>query len=311
MKFQEPISIAAIAEQYGLTIIGDKNLLASGINEIHKVEVGDITFSDVKKYFNKSLNSAASIIILNEPVDCPEGKAILIAEQPFEVYNSIILKHRPIRPLSATIDPTANVHPSTVLEPNVTIGPMVTIGKNCHIMSNAVICEHTRIGDRVCIQHGAVIGSDAFYYKRTETGHKKWRSGGRVIIEDHVEIGALCTINKGVSGDTVIGEGTKFDCQVHIGHGAVIGKHCLFAAGIAVGGKTIIGDHVTLYGQVGVVHDVQIGSNTTVLAKSLVSRSIEGGKTYNGIPVSEAIHRNREIIAMRKLPEVVRKVEKL
>jgi len=276
MKFPEPIGITEIAEEFGMTILGDKNLLATGINEIHKVEPGDITFSDVKKYFKKSLNSAASIIILNEETECPPGKAILIAKEPFEVYNKLMLRYRPIRPLSALIDPSANVHPSTILEPGVIIGPHVVIGRQCHIMANAVICEHTRIGDHVCIQHGAVIGSDAFYYKRTPEGHKKWRSGGRVIIEDRVEIGSLCTVNKGVSGD-----------------------------------KSILGDRVTLYGQVGVVHDVEIGSNTTVLAKSLISRSVEGGKTYNGIPVTESMQRNREIIAMKKLPEVVRKVEKL
>jgi len=311
MKFPMPIPISEIAEQFGLTILGNKDLLATGINEIHKVEAGDITFSDVKKYFKKSLNSAASIIILNEAAECPPGKAILIAEDPFAVYNKMILRHRPQRPLSSLIDPSANIHPSAIIEPGVVIGPNVTIGRQCHIMANVVICEYTRIGHHVTIQHGSVIGSDAFYYKRTAEGHKKWRSGGRVIIEDRVEVGALCTINKGVSGDTLIGAGTKFDCQIHVGHGVVIGKDCLLAAGVAIGGKTIIGDRVTLYGQVGVVHNIQIGDNTTVLAKSLVSKSIAGGKTYNGIPVSEAMQRNREILAVKKLPELVRKVDKL
>lgn len=306
MKFPKPIPVQQIAERFHLQIIGDTSLMATGINEIHKVEAGDITFSDVKKYFKKSLQSAATIILLNEEAECPEGKVILIAENPFEVYNKLILHYRPPIAKSSLIHDSAVIHPSTIIEPNVVVGPHVRIGKYSHIMANTVIEEYTIIGDHVTIQPGSVIGSDAFYYKRSAEGHQKWRSGGRVIIEDQVEIGALNTINKGVSGDTIIGEGSKFDCQVHIGHGAVIGKHCLIAAQVAVGGKSSLGDRVVLYGQVGVTHDVHIGADATILAKSVVTRSIEGGKTYNGIPVVEATLRNRQILALRKLPEFMR-----
>ncbi len=306
MKFKTPIPVRELAKRFDLQIIGDDNLLATGINEIHKVEAGDITFSDVKKYFKKSLDSAATIILLNEAAPCPEGKVILVAENPFEVYNKLIVEHRPTIYKSSLIHDSAVIHPSTVLEPNVVVGPHVHIGKYCHIMANTVIEEYSIIGDHVTIQPGAVIGSDAFYYKRGPEGHQKWRSGGRVVIEDHVEIGALNTINKGVSGDTIIGAGSKFDCQVHIGHGAVIGKDCLIAAQVAIGGKSSLGDRVVLYGQVGVTHDVHIGPDATILAKSVVTRSIEGGKTYNGIPVVEATLRNRQILALRKLPEFMR-----
>lgn len=306
MKFPSPIPVQQIADRFQLQIIGDASLLATGINEIHKVEAGDITFSDVQKYFKKSLQSAATVIILNEPADCPEGKVILVGPNPFEVYNKLILEHRPPIAKSSLIHDSAVIHPSALIEPNVVVGPHVRIGKYSHLMANVVIEEYSIIGDHVTIQPGSVIGSDAFYYKRGAEGHQKWRSGGRVIIEDYVEIGALNTINKGVSGNTIIGEGSKFDCQVHIGHGAVIGKHCLIAAQVAMGGKSSLGDRSVLYGQVGVVHDVHIGPNTTVLAKSLVTQSIEGGKTYNGIPVVEATLRNRQIIALRRLPEFMR-----
>jgi len=307
MKFSEPISVKSIAEKYDLKIIGDDSLMATGINEIHKVENGDITFSDNQKYFKKSLQSAATIIILNEVADCPPGKVILIAEEPFYVYNSIVTKHRPLRSLSANIAVTANVHPSAIVEPGVIIGPNVRIGKYSHIQANTVILEHVIIGDHVNIQPGTIIGSDAFYYKRGKDGHKKWRSGGRVIIEDHVEIGALNTINSGVSGDTIIGEGTKLDCQVHVGHGAVIGKRCLLAAGVLIAGKAIIGNDVVLYGAVGVVQAIKIEDNVTVLAKTLVNKNLEKGKTYNGLPASESTQRNREIIALKNLPDFMKK----
>ena len=307
MKFSDPISVKTLAEKYNLKIIGDDSMMATGINEIRKVEVGDITFSDVKKYFKKSLESAATIILLNEVTECPPGKVILIAKDPFKVYNSIVTKQRPLRPLSANVAITANVHSSAIIEPGVIIGPNVRIGKYSHIQANTVIMEHTIIGDHVTIQPGTVIGSDAFYYKRGKEGHTKWRSGGRVVIEDHVEIGALNTINKGVSGDTIIGEGTKLDCQVHVGHGVVIGKRCLLAAGVLIAGKATIGNDVVLYGAVGVVQAINIEDNVTVLAKTLVNKNLPANKTYNGLPARESTQRNREIIALKNLPEFMKK----
>ncbi len=301
MKFSSPIPIKAIAEKYNCEIIGDDSVMALGINEIHKVETGDITFVDVEKYFQKSLNSAASIIILNKKVECPEGKVLLLCEQPFEVYNSIVKKQRPFESLTSPISDRAIIHPSAIIEPNVIIAPNVKIGKYTYIQSNVVIHEHTIIGDHVVINSGSVIGTNAFYFKKTEEGFKKWRSGGRVIIEDRVDIGSGCTISKGVSGDTIIGEGSKLDCQVHIGHGVVVGKKCLFAAQVGIGGKTIIEDEVTLYGQVGVAQSIRIGAKAVVLAKSGVSKTLEGGKTYFGAPAIEARQYYREMATVRML----------
>lgn len=127
-----------------------------------------------------------------------------------------------------------------------------------------------------------------------------------MVIEDHVEIGAGCTINKGVSGDTVIGEGTKLDCQVHVGHGAVIGKNCLIAGQVGIGGKTTIEDDVVLYGQVGVVQAVRIGKGAIVSAGAGVSKDLEGGKTYFGSPAEESGVRYRELAALRHLPEFLK-----
>lgn len=306
MKFNKAIPIVDIAKQINAEIIGDHQLLATGINEIHKVENGDITFVDVAKYFKKSLNSAASIIILNERVECPEGKALLLCDAPFEAYNQLVLQHRPHQPLTSTVSSTAQIHPTAIIEPNVVIGHHVTIGKNSHIQANVTIAEHCIIGDHVLIQSGSVIGTDAFYFKRYPDNYKKWRSGGRVIIEDHVDIGACCTINKGVSGDTIIGAGTKLDCQIHIGHGVVVGKNCLFAAQVGIGGKTIIEDEVVLYGQVGVIQDVRIGKKAVVLAGAGVRKSLEGGKVYFGAPAKEAKVKYKELAALGQLPDFLK-----
>ena len=281
--------------------------MAEGLNEIHKVTVGDITFVDVKKYFDKSLNSAASIIILNEVVDCPVGKALLLHPNPFQAYNQLALQHRPLMPQRIAIHETAIIDPTAIIEQNVVIGQHVRIGARAHIMANTTIAEYTLVGDDVTIQPNCVIGSDAFYYKKEDNAYQKWRSIGRVVLENNVEIGAGCTINKGVSGDTIIGEGTKLDCQVHIGHGVVVGKRCLFAAQVGIGGKTIVGDDVILYGQVGVGQRVSIGDGATVLGKTGVTKNIAGHETYFGYPVSKARDAYKELAALRKLPELLKK----
>ena len=303
MNFPHPIPVQEIAARIDATLIGDDTLEALGINEIHQVRPGDITFSDVKKYFTKALQSAATILILNEVTDCPPGKALLLCDDPFAAYDGLIRAFRPFQPVSQTISTTATIDPSAIIEPGAVIGHHVTIGKNCYIQSNVVVSEHTVIGDNVTIYAGALIGSDAFYFKKTESSYHRWRSGGRVILEDQVEIGAGCTINKGVSGDTIIGAGSKLDAQVHIGHDVVVGKNCLFAAQVGIGGNTVVGDNVVLYGQVGIAQNLKIGSNVVILAKSGVSKDLEAGKAYFGYPAGEARGIYRELSALRHLPE--------
>ncbi len=303
MKFPEPIPVASIAEKYGAKLIGDKEQSAKGINVIFRAGKGDIIFVDLEKYYKRAFGSEASVIIINKATDCPDGKTLIVCENPFEVYNDIILEYRPIQPITRDISDSADIPLSAVLEPGVVIGPNVKIGENAHIQANSVIAEHTIIGDNVVIEAGTVIGTEAFYFKKETTGYKKWRSGGRVVIGNNVEIGALCTINKGVSSDTIIGDGTKLDCQVHIGHGAIIGKNCLFAAQVGIGGKAIIEDWVTLYGQVGVAQNVTIGEKAIILAKSGVSKDLEGGKIYFGIPAEDVKSKYRELAALRHLPK--------
>ena len=302
MTFNQPIPIRQIATKIRAEIIGDDSLKALGINEIHQVRAGDITFSDVKKYFDAALKSDATFLILNERVeDIPEGKVVLLHPDPFKAYDSIVREHRPFDPLSIDIAGSSVVHESVILEPNVVIGNHVRIGVGCYIQANAVIHDYTRIGKNCQIGAGAVIGTDAFYFKKNPEGFKKWRSGGRVVIEDNVDIGAGCTINKGVSGDTTIGEGTKIDCQVHIGHDARIGKNCLIAAQSGISGNTVLEDEVVVYGQVGIAQNLKIGAKAVILAKSGVSKDLEGGKTYFGYPAQEAREAYKEIAILRQL----------
>lgn len=169
MQFPEPISVESIAAQFQGKVIGDASLVATGINEIHKVTPGDITFSDVPKYFERSLQSAATVILLNAEAVCPLGKAIIVVENPFLVYDTIVRRYRPFRAITEDVHKSAQIHASAIIEPGVRIGAHVVIGANTYIQSNAYIGEYTRIGQRVQIGAGSVIGTDAFYYRKKLT----------------------------------------------------------------------------------------------------------------------------------------------
>ena len=311
MRFEKPVALRYIAQLINAELVGNTEAKATGINEIHKVEEGDLVFVDHPKYYDACIQSAASFIIINKKVDCPEEKALLVVNDPFEAYQTIVEQYRPFAPSMKLKSDTASVGEGTVIMPNVYIGNEVRIGKDCIIYPNVTILDHCVIGNNVVIQAGTVIGSDAFYYnKKTDRSvhYKKMKSCGRVVIEDFAEIGAGCTIDRGVSGDTLIGEGTKMDNMVHIGHDTAIGKNCLFAAQVGIAGATTIEDNVILWGQVGVSKTLTIGKDAIVLAQSGVPSSLAGGKTYFGYPAEDASVKRRELVWIKRIPELWKKV---
>lgn len=312
MKFPSPVSVQWIAEFLGAQLTGDKSGQATGINEIHKVEKGDLVFVDHPKYYDKCINSEASYIIIDKAVDqLPAGKALLVVDQPFEAYLRIVRHFRPFEPALKMISDSAVIGKNTYIAPGVYIGHHVTIGDDCFIHPHVTILDHCVIGNNVIIQAGSVIGSDAFYYntkKDRELWYRKMESCGRVVLEDGVEIGANCTIDRGVSHDTRIGAGTKMDNLVHIGHDTVTGKNCLFAGQVGIAGAVDIGNGVILWGQVGVSKTLAIGDNTVVLAQSGVPSSLEAGKVYFGYPAEEAALKRREIVWIKRIPEIWKKV---
>lgn len=311
MRFHEPIPVTTIAQLIGAEITGNEKGLATGINEIHKVEEGDLVFVDHPKYYDKCIHSAASFIIINKQTEVPEGKALLVVDDPFEAYLKIVNFYRPFTPSMKMISDTASVGEGTVIMPGAYIGNQVRIGKNCIIHPHVTILDHCELGDNVIIQAGTVIGSDAFYYnKKTnrEIHYRKMDSCGMVRIENGVEIGANCTIDRGVSHDTVIGAGTKMDNLVHIGHDTVVGKNCLFAGQVGIAGATTIEDNVILWGQVGVSKTLTIGKDAIIYAQSGVKDSIAGGKVYFGSPVEDAREKMKEFVWIKRIPEIWEKV---
>jgi UDP-3-O-[3-hydroxymyristoyl] glucosamine N-acyltransferase len=311
MRLDKPITVKWIANFIGAELIGNDSAVATGINEIHKVEKGDIVFVDHPKYYEKCISSDATVIIINKKTDFPNEKTLLVVEDPFESYIKLVDHFRPFTPSSKNISETASIGKNTVVMPNSFIGNHVQIGDDCIIHPNVTILDHCVIGNNVIIQAGTVIGSDAFYYnKKTnrDIHYKKMLSCGRVVVEDDVEIGANCTIDRGVSADTLIGAGTKIDNLVHIGHDTEVGRNCLFAGQVGIAGATKIEDNVILWGQVGVSKTLTIGKGTTVYAQSGVPASLDAGKVYFGSPAEDAKEKMKELVWIKRIPQLWEKV---
>lgn len=301
MKFKNPQTLKDIASIIGTDFIGDANFEISGINEIHVVETGDIVFVDHPKYYDKALNSAATTILINKKVECPKGKSLLISDDPFRDFNKLTTHFNPFIASKVSISGSAIIGENTVIQPNVFIGNNVTIGKNCVIHPNVAIYDNSVIGNNVTIHANTVLGADAFYYKNRPTGFDKLISGGRVVLEDNVDLGASCTIDKGVTGDTTIRKGTKIDNQVHVGHDTVIGEKCLIASQTGIAGCVIIEDEVTIWGQVGTNSGITIGKGAVILGQTGVTKSVAGGKSYFGTPIEESREKLKQLAGLKRL----------
>lgn len=314
MEFPSPVAATWIADFIQARIAGNTASCATGINEIHRVKKGDIVFVDHPKYYDACLQSAASFIIINTETNIPEGKTLFITDDPFEAYLKIVNHFKPFTPSSKMISDSARTGKGTVIMPNVFLGNRVVIGEQCIIHPNVCIYDDCIIGNHVEIHSGTIIGSDAFYFntrKNRATWYKKMQSCGQVIIEDHVEIGANCTIDRGVSDATLIGAGTKIDNLVHIGHDVIIGSNCLLAAQVGIAGGTRLGNGVTLWGQVGVNKTIDIGDHAVVMGQGGVTSSIEGNKTYWGTPIQEFYAKRKELVLIKRLPEIWEKIKRL
>lgn len=309
MKFPQKHTLQQIATLISSEYIGDPDFPVLGMNEIHVVVPGDIVFVDHPKYYDKALNSAATVVLINKKVDKPEGKALLISDDPFRDFNKLTDYFRPFENAAASIAPTAEIGEGSIVQPNVFIGNNVRIGKNCLIHSNVSIYDNAIIGDNVIIHGGAVLGGDAFYYKRRHEGYDKLKSGGRVVLENNVEIGANCTIDKGVTGDTTIGEGTKIDNLVQVGHDTVIGKHCLIAAQVGIAGCVVIEDEVTIWGQVGTRSGIVIKKGGILMGKAGITKSTLENTIYTGNPAVESRAKLKEMALIRQLPKIIEKLK--
>jgi UDP-3-O-[3-hydroxymyristoyl] glucosamine N-acyltransferase len=309
MRFPNPHTLEQIATIIGSSYVGSPDFLILGMNEIHIVQEGEIVFVDHPKYYDKALISKASVILINKNVECPEGKALLISDDPFRDFSKIAQFFKPFKKSDTSIALSATIGKNTIVQPNVFIGNNVTIGEGSLIHSNVSIYDNCIIGNNVIIHAGSVLGSDAFYYKNRAEGFDKLISCGRVVLEDDVEIGSLCTIDKGVTGDTTIKKGTKLDNQVHVGHDTVIGKKCLIASQTGIAGCVVIEDEVTIWGQVGTNSGITIGKKAIIMGQTGVTKSVEGGKSYFGTPIEESREKLKQLAYVKKIPSILKKLE--
>lgn len=311
MRIEPATTVKCIADFIGATkIIGDQNQTITGLNELHEVEAGDITFVDHPKYYQRVLDSVATVIIINtDNVECPAGKTLIVHSCPFDAFNKVILSYRIFEPATAMVSPKAEIGEGTVIQPGAFVAEHVKIGKNCIIHANVTINNHTVIGDNVIINSGTVIAADACYFQHRADRQVKFESCGRVVIEDDVEIGALCAIDIGVTSDTIIGKGTKTDNHVQVGHDAKIGKNCFLGAHCAIGGVSRVKDNVSIWSMSAVNKDLVIAEGTTVLAYTAVDKDTEPGVTYFGMPAMEAKKKWREMACVRMLPDIISKLK--
>lgn len=305
MKFPITHSLKQISDILNCPFVGSEDFPVMGMNEIHVVQPGDIVFVDHPKYYDKALQSAATVILINKEVECPNGKALLISDDPFNDFNKLTQYFKPFKPATSAISDTATIGEGTVIQPNCFIGNNVTIGKNCVIHSNVSIYDDTIIGDFVTIHSGTVLGASAFYYKKRPEGFDQLKSAGNVVIENHVDIGALCTIDRGVTASTTIKEGSKLDNQIQIGHDTIVGKKCLIASQSGIAGCVVVEDEVTIWGQVGIISGITIGAKAVILAQSGISKTLEGGKTYFGSPAEESRTKLKELASIRQIPTIL------
>ncbi len=298
MKFDRAYSLEEIAGIIGAQdFFGPSGPIISGLNILPFTAKGEIAFVDKSSYLKHAAESSATAILVSKNM-AVAGKALIVSEDPFAGFARLI-EHFGRQQKDG---PAAErIGKDTIVHPGAQIGQRVRIGKNCIIHPNAVLYNGVRLGDNVVIHSNAVIGADAFYFKKKDSAYHKMPSGGGCVIENDAEIGAGCTIDRGVTRDTTIGRGSKIDNQVHIGHDTILGANCLIAGCVGIAGCVTIEDDVVIRGQAGVTSGITIGRGAEILAQSAVLNSLKGGRRYFGTPAQEARTKMKELVVLKEL----------
>jgi len=328
------ITLKKVLEITGGELFGDENIKIKKIAPIDKAENGDITFLANKKYAHLLKDTKASAVILDKKIEDLKI-AQIITDNPYLAYAKLLtfftkkpFTHKGIDK-NAFVDKTADIADNVTIFPGVYIGKNVKIlencviysgvfigdnskiGKNCIIYPNVSIYHDTVIGNNVIIHAGTVIGSDGFGFARDGEKYYKIPQIGNVVIEDDVEIGANCTIDRGAIESTVIRKGTKIDNLVQIAHNVEIGENCAIVAQVGISGSTKIGNNVVLAGQVGVAGHLKIGNNVMVGAKSGIGRNLKDGEIVSGAPAIDHKKWLKWAVSYERLPELIKKVKDL
>jgi UDP-3-O-[3-hydroxymyristoyl] glucosamine N-acyltransferase len=345
------ITVSQLAQRLGATVIGNGDALVTGCAPIDRASPTDITFLANKKYLRFLQTTDAAGVLVDAQTPCPERITRLICDDPYFAFRNALIdlygfRTHP-RPMDeapagdapgvqaahisarAVIHPTARIgaetiiHPCAVVEHDVTIGrdcvlyPGVyighdsVIGDGCVLHANVTIYDRCVLGNRITLHAGSVIGQDGFGYVTHGGEHLKIPQTGIVVIEDDVELGAGCAIERAAMGETRIGRGTKFADLISIGHGSRIGAHCLFVSLVGISGSVEVGDYVALGGQVGVTGHLKIGDGVQAAGKTAIIGDVPPGKKVAGIPAIDLDQAKRNALAAQDLYGLVKRVRQL
>lgn len=329
------LTAAHIATHVQGTLEGDGQRLITGIAPIDQAGEGDITFVAQAKYLDVLKTSPAAAILVDGNCPASTPHVLIRVQNPYFAFLQVASLFAPSQGPAAGVDATAVIHPEAKLGRHLAVGPHVVIeedaeigegviigaqsfigrgaviGDNCFLAAQVHIAHHVRLGKKVVVQSGSVIGADGFGYVKEQERYFKIPHTGTVVLEDEVEIGANCTIDRGTFGETRIGSGTKLDNLIHVAHNVQIGKNTVIAAQTGISGSTRIGNNVQIAGQVGFVGHIEIGDNTSFGAQSGVSKSVPAGQTVFGYPAKELMQAKREEASIRRLPLLFKRVKEL
>ncbi len=330
------MKLKEIAERLGANLIGDGDVDIRRLNTIENADSTEMAFVANPHYAHYLNTTKAGAVIIGKAPESPRVN-LLIHPDPYFAFSQALTLFFPkpgshLKPgiaETAVISPSAkigaNVHignfvevgdgavigDNTKIMKGVTIGAGVTVGSDCLLYPNVTIYDRCILGNNVAIHAGTVIGSDGFGYALHDGVHHKIYQVGIVRIEDNVEIGSNCSVDRAALSETVIGEGTKIDNLVQVAHNVIIGRRCIIISQVGISGSTKLGEYVTLAGQVGLIGHIEIGDHAVVIAQAGVPKSLDGGKIYAGSPAREFMDFKRIEAAVHRLPQRMELVKKL
>ena len=329
------VSLKELAEIVGGRISGDGSIRIAGVAGIKEARSGDITFLANPRY-EKFLQSTQASAVIAGPDTCNSDKPLIVSENPYLSFVKAVeffvpkKNHYPrsvhsaavVAPgasigvgvhvgACAVIEDGARIGDGSVVLPGTYIGRDTQVGRECLIYPNVSIREEVRIGDRVIIHCGAVIGSDGFGFAKDGEVYRKIPQIGNVVVEDDVEIGANVTIDRATTGTTYVGRGTKIDNLVQVAHNVVIRENCILVAQVGIGGSTELGRGVSLAGQAGAVGHIKIGDGAVVAAQAGVTKSVPQGTMVSGYPARDHGEAKKIYASLPKLPEVLKRLAEI
>lgn len=329
-------SVHEVAEMVRGTVVGDGDVRITGLGGIAEAVDGDLTFLSHPRFLSHLYTTGAAAVLVSEQCDNGTEKPLIRVPDPYRAFAIMLSEFE-----AETLQHPTGIHPTAVIGENVTLGQGValdahvilapgssigadavlyagvyigrgsSVGPGTVIYPNTTVREGVTIGARCLIHNNASIGSDGFGFQSANGAPTKIPQVGSVVIGDDVEIGANSSVDRATCGETRVGDGTKIDNLVQVGHNVKIGKHCTISGSTGIAGSAVIGDHVTLGGMVGVGNHVEIGDNVTVGGRSGVTKSVESGRIVSGFPVTDHSESRRILASQHRLPQALRRIRDL